>query len=162
MSTQCQSLLKHRQRGVVSIEAALLFPVILVLLFLFLDVARIHWQYSILDQSMRSTLRDLLVSDWRQQPLTKSLIKQKLTDYGHGLIDKVDIQVQQYTSLQALLAVSAESEDQQPTITTPDDPVFKVTATLETKLLFTPISWFGNQPLRYTSTLILHPSQLFD
>lgn len=152
---------RHKQRGIASVEAAFMLPVLLILVFLFFDLARVHWQYTLLDEAMRRTARELLPKDWSKTPLTNGHIKRIIQKHGYGLLERIEVNAQQYESLKEMLAVQDEQQEQAvDQIKLPTQPVFRIDVTLNTAFILTPISFFGSNKLSYSSTLILNPEEL--
>lgn len=156
MSTKGQS-----QRGVISIETALLLPVVLAVLLVFFDITRVHLQYSLLEHAMRHSLRELITEDWRKQPLNIGVVKGMIKGNSYGFIDAVDVDITRYNSLNELLNVEGE-EQEESRVFRPVDPVFRVSATLKTQLQFSPLAAFYSEPLVFRSTVIASQDLLFD
>lgn len=155
--------LRHKQRGIASVEAAFMLPVLLIVVFLFFDLARVHWQYTLLDEAMRRTARELLVEDWRETPLTNGRVKKIIRQHGYGLLDKIEVNAKQFESLKEMLSVQDEAlEEAVDQIKQPTQPVFRIDVTLNTAFILTPISFFGNNKLSYSSTIILNPEDLLN
>ncbi|NIY84627.1 TadE/TadG family type IV pilus assembly protein [Vibrio hepatarius] len=152
---------RTRQRGVISLETALLFPAVLAVLLAFFDITRVHLQYGLLEHAMRSSLRVLLAEDWRVKPLNPSVIKRMIDDNSYGFIDQVDVSIIRYDSLEELLRVG-QDDDEVSTVFRPRDPVFQVTATLSTQMEISPLATLYPEPLVFTSTLIASQDLLFD
>ena len=152
---------RSRQRGVISLETALLFPAVLAVLLAFFDITRVHLQYGLLEHAMRSSLRVLLAEDWRVKPLNPSVIKRMIDDNSYGFIGKVDVSIIRYDSLEEMLQVG-QDEDEVSVVFRPRDPVFKVTATLSTQMEVSPLAVWYPEPLVFTSTLIASQDLLFD
>lgn len=150
---------KSRQRGVIAIETALLLPVLLAVMLMFFDVVRLHLQYGLLESAMRQSLRELITENWRQRPLTQGVIEQMVKQRSFGLIDTVKVELMPYDSLEALMRVKAVNDEE---VFRPADPVYRVTATLTTGLIYSPLAYFSSEPLHYRSTLILSQQLLFD
>lgn len=154
---------RFRQRGVISLETALLFPAVLAVLLAFFDITRVHLQYGLLEHAMRSSLRVLLAEDWRVKPLNPSVIKQMLDDNSYGFIDQVEVSIIRYDSLEEMLRVGKEQEEVEASaFFRPRDPVFQVTATLSTQMEISPLATLYPEPLVFTSTLIASQDLLFD
>ncbi|PKG40166.1 TadE/TadG family type IV pilus assembly protein [Psychromonas sp. Urea-02u-13] len=155
--------LKYKQRGIASVEAAFMLPVLLIVVFLFFDLARVHWQYTLLDQAMRQTLRELVSEDWTETALTKGVIKAKIQKHGYGMLERIDVNTRQYDSLKEMLAAQDEETEQAvDQIKAPSQPISKIDVTLHTSMILTPTSFLDSKELSYTSTLILNPEKLFD
>ncbi|MBR9788018.1 pilus assembly protein [Vibrio sp. J1-1] len=152
---------RSRQRGVISLETALLFPAVLAVLLAFFDITRVHLQYSLLEHAMRSSLRVLLAEDWRKKPLNSTVVKRMIDDKSYGFIDNVSVDIILFESLEELLNVKQQEEDKS-TVFRPRDPVFRVTATLSTKMEFSPLATLYPEPLVFTSTLIASKDLPFD
>lgn len=155
--------LRHKQRGVASVEAAFMLPVLLIVVFLFFDLARVHWQYTLLDEAMRRTARELLTEDWIKTPLTNGRVKKMIKQHGYGLLNNIDVDGQQFESLQAMLEVQEEELEQAvDQIKLPTQPVLRFDVTLNTSLILTPVSFFGNNKLSYSSSIIINPEELLN
>ncbi len=152
---------KARQSGVISIETAFLLPVVLAVMMMFFDVTRLHLQYSLLDSAMRQTLRELLAENWREKTLSSGVVSRMVEPRGYGFFDSVNIELRRYESMEALLSVEKDPNEQTG-FQRAADPVFRVTATLTTELKFSPLAYFEPEPLVYTSSLIISQNQLFD
>ncbi len=149
------------QRGVISIETALLLPAVLAVLMVFFDITRVHLQYSLLEHAMRHSLRVLIAEDWRKQPLNIGVVQGMIEANSYGFIDAVDVDITRYNSLNELLSVE-EEEQVDNRVFRPADPVFRVSATLKTQLQFSPLAAFYSQPLVFRSTVIVSQDLLFD
>lgn len=156
MRAYCQS-----QRGVISIETALLLPAVLAVLLAFFDITRIHLQYSLLEHAMRHSLRVLIAEDWRKQPLNIGIVQNMIVRNSYGFIDRVDVDITRYNSLSELLNVD-EEEEESSRVFRPADPVFRVSATLTTQLEFSPLAALYSEPLVSRSTVIASQDLLFD
>ncbi|KHA60773.1 hypothetical protein NL53_09125 [Vibrio variabilis] len=148
------TLRAHRQTGTISIETALLMPVILGIVLVFFDISRLHLQYSLLDHAMRHSLRELLTEDWTSNPLSSGKIKTELEKHSFDMLDSVNVEVTRFNSLSSLLQADKE-EGEVNSIYRPADPVYRVRATLTTSMKFSPIGFFDPEPLKYSSTLII-------
>lgn len=152
---------RNYQYGVSSIETAVLLPVVLAVMMMFFDITRLHLQYGLLEHATRHSLRELLATDWREQPLSEGRIQRMVEAQGYGLLDVVQVEMQKYKSLEALMKVKAD-ENSVDSIYRPADSVYRVTTTLTTKLKFSPLAYFRPEAIKYRSTLIISQDLLFD
>ncbi len=159
----------RHDKGAVSLEFALTFPVVLMVLLAFFDITRIHLQYGVLEHANRRALRSLLVEDWQNQTLSSGRVQSMINDNSYGLLEDVSVSLTRYDSLEALLSSRELSsgelgseEDDDSGVTRPSDPVYSVTATLTTRLEYSGLAIFFPEPLTFSSTLLLSQQLLFD
>ncbi|CCN72270.1 TadE/TadG family type IV pilus assembly protein [Vibrio nigripulchritudo] len=151
-----------RQKGVISLETAFLMPVFLAITLVFFDVSRLHLQYGLLEHAMRQSLRELLAENWRNNPLTSGKVKRMVEEHGYGFLDSVTVELIKFDSMDTLLQVKEDEQEEVDPISRPSDPVYRVTATLTTELKFSPLGFFEPEKLKQTSTVIISQDLLFN
>ncbi len=148
-----------RKKGAVSLEFAMTFPVVLMVLLAFFDITRIHLQYGVLEHATRRALRTLLVEDWQNQTLSSGRVRSMINENSFGLLDDVSVSLTRYDSLDSFLGSEEEEESES---TAPSDPIYSVTATVTTRLEYSGLAIFFPESLTYSSTLLLSQQLLFD
>ncbi|WP_245688508.1 TadE/TadG family type IV pilus assembly protein [Vibrio sonorensis] len=148
-----------KQKGVISLETAILMPVVLGCILMFFDISRLHLQYGLLENAMRHTLRELLADDWRRNPITSGRIKNIIEKRSFGMLDSVTVQLKQFDSLETLLQTEEDEADAD-NIYRPRDPVYRVSATLTTSIKFSPLGFFEPKVIKKTSTIIISEDSL--
>ncbi|MDO6708213.1 TadE/TadG family type IV pilus assembly protein [Photobacterium sp. 1_MG-2023] len=147
-------LFRRRQEGVVSLEMAFLLPVFIGLLLLFVDVVRVHWQYSTLEHAMRQVLREHMVSSVQGSLPSAAELKQDISGKLVGS-PALSLSVTRYGSLAEMLAADDGLEPGESVPLAPSDPVLKVTASLKPAMTIYPLFITGARTLEYQTTLIM-------
>ncbi|KDM90068.1 TadE/TadG family type IV pilus assembly protein [Photobacterium galatheae] len=144
----------RRQDGVVSLEMAFLLPVLIGLILLFVDVVRVHWQYSTLEHAMRLVLRKHMVSSVQGLLPSAAELKQ---DIAKQLVGSpvLRLSVARYGSLAEMLEADGGLEPGDTVPLAPSDPVLRVTAVLKPSMTVYPLFFAEARQLEYQTTLIM-------
>lgn len=146
---------RHKQKGVISIEWAILFPVLLLSVLLVFDVLRIHLQFNALEHGLRSTLRASQIELHQGRKPQAQHIQQKIEQHSNGLLKQVKVSIRHFSSLDELLGRPRCQQDCP--VTT---PVALISARYQTYFALLPASW-GGEALQAESHLILLSQRRF-
>ena len=148
---------ERKQRGIVSVEAALIFPVLLFILVMFFELARIALVIIAVNTSLERAVQQLRFEDnfyaLKQNQLNQ-LITDKIVNQSYGLVNEenVSLEVHTFSNLGEFSGSSTQSSDSSSdSEETPDytnSPVLNLTLTLQ-QTFITPLPSLFNLGTSY-------------
>ncbi|MBD1556166.1 pilus assembly protein [Vibrio sp. S9_S30] len=153
---------ERRQKGIASLEFVVLFPLFLTLILIFFDIAKMHWQYSMLDSAMRGTLRALITENWLDRNLTLGVVTREIKERSEGLIELSEVSSRRFDSLQDMLNAETVEDEIEEEFRRPTAPVFRIEATINVRFTLSPLAWFIDEEFTYSSILILNPELILN
>lgn len=148
---------ERKQRGIVSVEAALIFPVLLFILVMFFELARIALVIIAVNTSLERSVQQLRFEDnfyaLKQNQLNQ-LITDKIVNQSYGLVNEenISLEVHTFSNLGEFSGSSTKSgDDSRDSDETPDytnSPVLNLTLTLH-QTFITPLPSLFNLGTSY-------------
>lgn len=135
MATRFRALLR-KQNGIVSIEAALIFPVLLFILVMFFELARIALVITAVNTSLERAVQQLRLEDnfyVLSQNQLNQLIADRVVSQSYGLIDEDNVRLELHTfsNLGAFSGSLPEGNDNETQPDYTNAPVLNLTLTLQ-------------------------------
>ncbi len=127
-----------KQQGIVSIETALIFPVLLFILVMFFELARIALVMTVVHTSLERAVQNLRQQDnfyAMGQSALSSLISQRVVDYSYDFIssDNVSVDMHVFSNLgvfSGTVSTGSDSDDED-TPEYSESPILNLTLTLK-------------------------------
>ena len=130
----------RKQQGIVSLEAALIFPVLLFILVMFFELARIALVITIVNTSLERAVQNLRSEDdfySLGEAQLNSLIVERVASYSYDLVDKTNLELELNTfatlgdfSGTTDSSGSRDANDDDDTPTYANAPILNITLTL--------------------------------
>lgn len=89
-----------KQKGAASLEAALLFPVLLGLVLMFFEVGRVQWHFSALDHALQKVKRDTQLKQAADTSALADVFVERFTAYHPRYALQAQIEAQLYHSVE--------------------------------------------------------------
>ncbi|HDY7720234.1 TPA: pilus assembly protein [Vibrio vulnificus] len=147
------------QNGSVSVEAALIMPVLLALVLLFFEIGRAQWHFSSLDHAVQQARR---ATQLKQEADPNALIEhfsQQLLLHSPELTSEATIEPQWHPSIAQWLGVAAIEETTQVRL---QQGVIVLTVTLSLPALAIPLLSEREMTYTYRNQVALIPEKAFE
>ncbi|HAS6348577.1 TPA: pilus assembly protein [Vibrio vulnificus] len=147
------------QIGSVSVEAALIMPVLLALVVLFFEIGRVQWHFSAFDHAIQQARR---ATQLKQVATPNALIEhfsQQLQLHSPALARNANIEPQVFDSIAQWLGVIERETAQQGQL---QQGVIMITVSLELPPLAIPLLTNKEMVYRYRNQIALIPEKAFE
>ncbi|HAS6363363.1 TPA: pilus assembly protein [Vibrio vulnificus] len=147
------------QIGSVSVEAALIMPVLLALVVLFFEVGRVQWHFSALDHAIQQARRATQLKQVADPNALIEHFSQQLQLHSPDLARHANIESQLFASIAQWLGAAQRETVQQGQL---QHGVIVITVSLELPPLAIPLLTDQEMVYRYRNHIALIPEKAFE